>query len=95
MIYEVSTYTNDKNLLVQKRTPVLDATYAAIGVGPKFIGTSVVMAKTPQGKFPKAIEFPIEAATIQEAFDKFEPDLKKFIESNNNNNRIVIPGAKI
>lgn len=70
MIYEMKTYTNDENVIIQSRTPLGDE---GVIVGPiTYFAVGVLQFQHPKyGMGQKQFPFPILAATLVEAYEKF------------------------
>lgn len=68
MIYQVTTFKNDKG---QRVDALSEHGTGMFNTFCKFIGHSIGLFDTPQGKQPMPYEFSIEAATVEEAFEKF------------------------
>ena len=80
-IYKTELYSDRSNRTVISRT---DIDTGDIG----YIGS--VLIRTPEnGNIP--VEFPIEGESIKDAFVVFDEVLKKFIEKQEEQSRIVMP----
>ena len=102
MIVKVNEYIDDRGAKIEENELVdlKDGEEAP----PRFLGNGMIIMETPMGKVPQEIQVPIEAETIQEAFEKFEDAMReaqpKIVERMKEqirdkmmeeNNKIIVP----